>query len=187
MTQEINQYRRKWLSLGGLVLGASFLPNSVLAAVSTPKPRILRFRNINTGDVFSPEFVAGKGFSAASLKKLDWLMRDKRSGKSHKMDTKLFTKLYDIQTKLGARQSEIIIISGYRSPASNAAMRRVSRGVASNSYHTRGQAIDLRMENVALSKLKQAAESLNNGGVGFYPRSNFVHIDTGPVRTWSGA
>lgn len=187
MTQEINQHRRKWLSLGGLVLGASFLPHSVLAAVSTPKPRILRFRNINTGDVFAPEFIAGKGFSAANLKKLDWLMRDKRSGKVHRMDPALFTKLYDIQTKLGFRQSEILVISGYRSTASNAAMRRVNRGVASNSYHTRGQAIDLRIENIALSKLKQAAESLQNGGVGYYPRSNFVHIDTGPVRTWFGS
>lgn len=187
MTQEINHNRRKWLSLGGLVLGASFLPQSVLAAVSTPKPRILRFRNINTGDTFSPEFVAGKGFSAANLKKLDWLMRDKRSGKMHKMDPRLFSKLYAIQTKLGIRDGEILIISGYRSPASNAAMRRVSRGVASNSYHTKGQAIDFRIENVALSKLKQAAESLSNGGVGYYPRSNFIHIDTGPVRTWSGS
>ena len=184
---EINQHRRKWLSLGGIILGASLLPTSVLASVSTPKPRLLNFRNINTGEKLASSFVYGKGFSAATLKKLDHLLRDRRSNQIHKMDPQLFSKLYNIQTHLGARHSEILIISGYRAPATNAAMRRRSRGVASNSYHTRGQAIDFRIDGVSLAKIKQAAERLNNGGVGYYPRSNFVHIDTGPVRTWRGS
>ncbi|SUC09325.1 Bacterial protein of uncharacterised function (DUF882) [Pasteurella canis] len=183
----INHSRRKWLSLGGIVLGASLLPNSLLAAVSTPKPRILRFRNINTGDKFSSEFLPSKGFSSVALKKLDYLMRDKRNNHMHRMDPKLFLKFYRLQSSLGLRNSEIQIICGYRSPASNAAMRRKSHGVASNSYHTRGQAIDFRIDGVPLVKLRQAAEKLNNGGVGYYPRSNFIHIDTGPVRTWRGA
>ena len=183
---EINHSRRKWLSLGGIILGASVLPNTLLAAVSTPKPRVLRLANINTGDKFSATF-DGKGFSSATLKKLDWLMRDKRNGQIRRMDPKLFAKLYRIQSNLGLRNTEIQIICGYRSPASNAAMHRRSSGVASNSYHTRGQAIDFRIDGIALSKLKQSAESLNNGGVGFYPHSNFIHIDTGPVRTWHGS
>ena len=90
---EINHSRRKWLSLGGIMLGAAVLPNSLLAAVSTPKPRILKLRNINTGDQLSASFDS-KGFSSATLKKLDWLMRDKRNGQVHKMDPKLFAKLY---------------------------------------------------------------------------------------------
>ncbi len=183
---EINHSRRKWLSLGGIMLGAAVLPNSLLAAVSTPKPRILKLRNINTGDQLSASFDS-KGFSSATLKKLDWLMRDKRNGQVHKMDPKLFAKLYRIQGNLGLRSTEIQIICGYRSPASNAAMARKSSGVASNSYHTKGQAIDFRIDGVSLAKVKQAAESLQNGGVGFYPNSNFVHIDTGPVRTWRGS
>ncbi|HDR1020778.1 TPA: YcbK family protein [Pasteurella multocida] len=183
----INHSRRKWLSLGGIVLGASLLPNSLLAAVSTPKPRILRFRNINTGDVFSSEFSLSKGFSSVALKRLDYLMRDKRNNHMHKMDPNLFSKLYRIQSNLGLRNTEIQIICGYRSPASNAAMRRRSRGVASNSYHTRGQAIDFRIDGTPLAKVRQVAEKLNNGGVGYYPRSNFVHVDTGPVRTWRGS
>ncbi|WP_133543284.1 YcbK family protein [Mesocricetibacter intestinalis] len=184
---EINLTRRKWLSLGGIMLGATILPNSVLALVSTPQPRILRLRNINTGERFSSEFSESKGFSAAALRKLDWLLRDKRNNQVAKIDPHLFSKLYRIQGNLGLRNTEIQIICGYRSPASNAMMRRRSRGVASNSYHMRGQAIDFRIDAAALSKVKQSAESLKNGGVGFYPRSNFVHIDTGPVRTWRGS
>ena len=184
---EINQSRRKWLSLGGIVLGATLLPNIASATVSTPKPRVLSLRNINTGDHFSTQFVEGKGLSSATLKKLDWLMRDKRDGSIHKMDSKLFAKLYNIQSKLGLRNTEIQIICGYRSPASNAAMSRRSSGVASNSYHTHGQAIDFRIDGVALSKVRAAAESLSSGGVGFYPQSNFIHVDTGPVRTWYGS
>ena len=183
---EVNHSRRKWLSLGGIMLGATVLPNSLLAAVSTPKPRILTLRNINTGDKLSATF-DNKGFSAATLKKLDWLMRDKRNGAIHKMDPKLFAKLYRIQGNLKLRNTEIQIISGYRSPASNAAMARKSSGVASNSYHTKGQAIDFRIDCVSLAKVKSASESLESGGVGYYPNSNFVHIDTGPVRTWKGS
>lgn len=177
--------RRRWLSLGGILLGASLLPNWVSASVSTPKPLILRLRNINTGEVLNAQY-SKNGFSGKMLGKLNHIMRDRRTNQVRRIDPKLFHKLTQIQAKLGARNSEIIIISGYRSPQTNAQMRQRSRGVASNSYHTRGQAIDLRISNIPLAKIKAAAESLNNGGVGFYPQSNFVHVDTGPARTWRG-
>ncbi len=183
----INHQRRKWLALGGIALGTAVLPNSLLAAVSTPKPRILRLRNINTGDVFVSEFNGSMGFSATNLQKLNWLLRDKRTNQTHAMDTQLFYKLYQVQGNLGLRNTEIQIICGYRSPASNAKMHKKSRGVAKNSYHMKGKAIDFRIDAVPLVQVKQAAERLNNGGVGYYPRSNFVHIDTGPVRTWRGS
>ncbi|PVX40495.1 uncharacterized protein YcbK (DUF882 family) [Pasteurella langaaensis DSM 22999] len=184
---EINHSRRKWLSLGGIALGAAALPNQLLATVSTPKPRILRMRNINTGEYFNSEFSAETGFSSGILRQLDWFLRDKRNDQVHRMDPNLFSKLYRIQSAVGLRNAEIQIICGYRSAASNAAMRRRSRGVASNSFHIKGQAIDFRIDGVALSKVRQAAQSLNNGGVGYYPNSNFVHVDTGPVRTWRGS
>ncbi|QLB13283.1 uncharacterized protein YcbK (DUF882 family) [Bisgaardia hudsonensis] len=183
----INLERRKWLSLGGIVLGASILPNSVLAVVSTVRPRILTFRNINTGDKLSANFSIGKGFSQATQKKMDYLLRDRRTDQVHRMDPKLFTKFYQIQSNLGLRNAEIQIICGYRSPVSNASMRRKSRGVAKNSYHMIGKAIDFRIDGISLSKVRQTAESLKSGGVGYYPRSNFVHVDTGPVRTWRGS
>ena len=184
--ETINHNRRKWLSLGGIVLGATMLPNSVIAAVTKNKPRILRLRNINTGESFSAEFSEAKGFSSTTLSKLNWFMRDWHNNSSRKMDPKLFIKLYRLQTNLGLRNTEIQIISGYRTPATNNALRRRSRGVASNSYHMKGQAADIRIPSVSLSKIKAAAERLNSGGVGFYPVSNFIHVDTGPVRTWRG-
>ncbi len=184
---EINLSRRKWLSLGGIALGAVVLPDFVLAGVSTPKPRILRLRNINTGEFFNTEFSEGSFISTSVQRKFDWFMRDKRNNLVHRMDLKLFAKLYRIQSNLGLRNAEIQIICGYRSPASNAAMHRRSRGVASNSYHIRGQAIDFRIDGVPLNSVQLAAQRLQSGGVGFYPYSNFVHVDTGPVRTWRGS
>ncbi|WP_150540181.1 YcbK family protein [Actinobacillus vicugnae] len=182
---QINVQRRKWLSLGGLVLGASLLPSKVMAALSTPSPLALRFRNINTGDTYSAKFANGH-LSTTDLSQLNYLMRDRHTNQVKRIDPMLFVKLNQIQQRLGFRNAEILVLSGYRSAQTNARMRRHSRGVASNSYHIRGQAVDFKVSGVPLSKVKMAAESLHNGGVGYYPRSNFVHVDTGPVRSWRG-
>ncbi|EER48062.1 hypothetical protein AM305_04808 [Actinobacillus minor NM305] len=182
---KINIQRRKWLSLGGLVLGASLLPNQVMASLSTVTPLALRFRNINTGDTHAVKFNGGN-LASADLKRLDYLMRDRHTGQIKHIDPNLFVKLNMLQQRLGFRNAEILVLSGYRSAKTNAALRRTHRGVASNSFHIRGQAVDFQISGVALNKVKTAAESLHNGGVGYYPRSNFVHVDTGPVRTWRG-
>ena len=184
---EINKERRKWLSLGGIVLGATLLPNELLAAVSTPKPRVLTFRNINNGERLTSSLKDGKITNKTDLKKLDYLLRDRRTQQIHRIEPQLFNKLYQIQGNLGLRNTEIQIICGYRAPANNAAMSARSRGVAQNSYHMRGQAIDFRIDGISLAKVRQVAANLNKGGVGYYPRSNFVHIDVGPNRTWSGS
>lgn len=183
--QQIDQGRRRWLSLGGIVLGAAILPQLSFAAVSTPKPLSLRLRNINTGETLSAAYTSG-GFGKNTLTQLNHIMRDRRTNQIRRIDPNLFVKLTQIQSKLGMRNAEVLLISGYRSPQTNALMHRASRGVASNSYHTRGQAVDFRIEGIPLAKIKVAAEALNNGGVGYYPRSNFVHVDTGPARTWRG-
>ena len=183
----IDKNRRKWLSLGGIVLGASMMPTSVLAMVSTPKPRILSFYNVNTNERLSGEFSATTGFSRSLLGKLDYFMRDRRTDQVRRMDPNLFMKFYHLQSDLGLRTAQIDVICGYRSAATNAMRHRQSRGVASNSYHIKGQAIDFRITGVSLARLRQAAENLENGGVGYYPYSNFIHVDTGPVRTWRGA
>lgn len=186
MEENTNTSRRKWLSLGGLVLGISLLPGCAKAALSTPAPLALRFRNVNTGETFAAKFQGGT-LSGADLGKLNHIMRDRHTNQVKRIDPNLFYKLNQIQRKLGFRNAEVLILSGYRSAKTNAKMRSRSRGVASNSYHIRGQAIDFQMSGVSLAQLKRAAESLNNGGVGYYPRSNFVHVDTGPVRTWRGS
>jgi len=182
---QINVQRRKWLSLGGLVLGASLLPSKVMAVLSTPTPLALRFRNVNTGDTYAAKFKAGR-LSIADLGQLNYLMRDRHTNQVKRIDPMLFVKLNQIQQRLGFRNAEILVLSGYRSAQTNAKLRRTHRGVASNSFHIRGQAIDFQVSGVPLAKVKAAAESLHNGGVGYYPRSNFVHVDTGPVRTWRG-
>ena len=114
-------------------------------------------------------------------------MRDRRTDQVCRMDPNLFMKFYHLQSDLGLRTAQIDVICGYRSAATNAMRHRQSRGVASNSYHIKGQAIDFRIPGVSLARLRQAAENLENGGVGYYPYSNFIHVDTGPVRTWRGA
>ncbi|ANF61500.1 hypothetical protein A6037_01325 [[Haemophilus] ducreyi] len=185
--EQINVQRRKWLSLGGIVLGASLLPTQVMAALSTPTPLVLRFRNINTGDTYAAKFSHRNGsLSATDLNKLNYLMRDRHTNQLKEIDPMLFVKLNQIQQRLGFRNAEILVLSGYRSAKTNARMRRAGRGVANNSYHIRGQAVDFRISGAPLAKVKMAAESLRNGGVGYYPHSNFVHIDTGPVRKWRG-
>lgn len=191
--KQVNIQRRKWLSLGGIVLGATVLPSKVLASISTPAPLQLRFRNVNTGDTHTARFSntnPSAGLTAGDFSKLNWLMRDRHINKSIRMDPNLFFKLNQIQRRLGMRNAEVMVLSGYRSAQTNAAMRRRSRGVASNSYHIKGQAVDFYISGVPLAKVKTAAESLAHtafgGGVGYYPRSNFVHVDTGPVRSWRG-
>lgn len=183
--KQVNVQRRKWLSLGGIVLGAGLLPNKVMAALSTPAPVALRFRNINTGDTYTAKFGAG-GLNKKDLSKLNYLMRDRHINQVKAIDPKLFVKLNQLQRRLGLHNAEILVLSGYRSAQTNAQLRSKTSGVASNSYHIRGQAVDFRVSGVPLNKVKQAAESLRNGGVGYYPRSNFVHVDTGPARTWRG-
>ncbi|WP_373767331.1 YcbK family protein [Glaesserella sp.] len=183
--EQPNLQRRRWLSLGGIMLGASLLPSYVQAIVSTPKPLLFRMRSLNTGEKVVVPYMP-TGFAGATLNKLNHIMRDRHTNQVRTIDPRLFFKLTQIQARLGSRSSEILMLSGYRSAQTNARMRRRSRGVASNSYHILGKAIDFRIEGVPLARIRAVAESLNNGGVGFYPRSNFVHVDTGPIRTWRG-
>ncbi|MDG6448768.1 YcbK family protein [Glaesserella parasuis] len=184
--EQTNLQRRRWLALGGIVLGATLLPNIANALVSTPKPLTLRLKRLNTGETLSANY-SSNGFATKDLGRLNHIMRDVHINRVKHIDPRLFVKLTQIQARLGVRNSEILIVSGYRSAQTNARLRRRSRGVASNSYHILGKAIDFRIEGVPLARIKAAAESLNNGGVGYYPRSNFVHVDTGPVRTWRGS
>ena len=101
------------------------------------------------------------------------------------MDINLIDALYQIKTLCGVEEP-INIICGYRSPETNKRMHRRHRGVAHNSYHTKGQAVDINIKGAPLQRIQQIAESLKIGGVGYYPKSGFVHIDVGPIRYWRG-
>ncbi|EEX92558.1 hypothetical protein VIA_003203 [Vibrio orientalis CIP 102891 = ATCC 33934] len=115
---------------------------------------------------------------------MNHICRDFRRNEVHAMDKRLFDHISNIQKELGV-EAEVQIISGYRSPATNEALRGKSSGVAKKSYHMLGQAIDFRLDGVNLKQVRDIARELKFGGVGYYPGSNFIHMDTGPVRYWA--
>lgn len=180
---QVDNHRRKWLALGGAALGVALLPGQSFATLSTPRPRILVLNNLNTGEKLKAEFFDGKNYIQEELTRLNYIFRDYRANKIRAIDPKLFDQLYRLQTLLGSRKP-VQLISGYRSIDTNNSMRARKRGVAKKSYHTLGQAVDFHIEGIQLGHIRKAALSMKAGGVGYYPRSNFVHIDTGPVRSW---
>ncbi len=175
--------RRKLLALGGAALGVAILPTFAFATLSTPRPRILTMNNLHTGETIKAEFFDGRHYIQDELSRLNHFFRDFRANKIKIIDPGLFDQLYRLQGLLGTSKP-VQLISGYRSPATNNHLRARSSGVAKHSYHTKGQAMDFHIEGLSLSNVRKAALSMRAGGVGYYPRSNFVHIDTGPVRHW---
>lgn len=165
-----------------------------LAAIAAPawaqsldiwEPRRAVLDNLHTGEKFNEVYFANGSYLPDALAEATRVMRDWRTGDEHFIDPGLFDALHAIGGKLEATEP-FQIISGYRSPRTNAMLHARSSGVAEHSQHTVGKAIDVRIPGVELSNLRNAAVSLGAGGVGFYPVSNFVHVDTGRVRQWRG-
>jgi uncharacterized protein YcbK (DUF882 family) len=152
---------------------------------STADVRRVWVHNLHTGDKLDAVYYEGGRYVPDALAEAMRVLRDWRNGQEHVMDPRLFDALHGIHEKLGASQP-FQIISGYRSPATNAMLHSRSDGVASHSQHLLGKASDIRLEGVDLVRLHKAALSQGAGGVGYYPVSNFVHVDVGPVRTWNG-
>ena len=154
-------------------------------AIPQPGSRRLKLVNLHTGESADVVFWQNGRYVPAGLKKLNHLLIDHRSGKTTNVDPKLFMLIHRLYTDLKAT-STIQIISGYRASESNAAMRKQGRHVARKSQHILGKAMDMRIPGIPLTKLRDKALSYGEGGVGFYPGDNFVHIDTGPPRRWNG-
>lgn len=173
--------RRQFLAMTAATLAVGAAPATM--AASSAQRRSLKLRNLHTGETVEAVFWENGDYRGEGLKSLNRLLRDHRANEVTRMDPKLLDLVYNIKKKLGYKGT-IEVISGYRSAKTNAKLRARSGGVAKRSYHTRGMAMDIRMPGVALSKVRQAARSLKVGGVGYYPKSNFVHVDTGPVRSW---
>jgi uncharacterized protein YcbK (DUF882 family) len=146
-------------------------------------PRKLAFYNIHTKEFVETCYYANGEYLASGLARINRVLRDHRTGDVVSMDTQLLDTLYAIRSKLN-ECSTFSVISGYRSPATNAMLRRVTSGVAKNSYHMQGKAIDVRLGGCPTEKLRDACIQERAGGVGYYPKSNFVHVDMGPVRCW---
>jgi uncharacterized protein YcbK (DUF882 family) len=147
--------------------------------------RRAHIHNLHTGEVLDAVYWENGKYVPDALAEAMRVMRDWRNGSEHVMDPRLFDVLHGIQGKIGSNQP-FQLISGYRSPQTNAMLHAESGQVAGHSQHMLGKASDIRVEGVQLVHLRNAALSLKAGGVGFYPVSNFVHVDVARVRTWSG-
>lgn len=187
---KIDHHRRKLLSLSAAALGVSLLPNTLFAAQPmSQKPnkalnsRTLYVKAINLNETIRSTYFDGNDYVPEELDKLNYLFRDRRSEESLEMDVQLYDQLYQLQSYFG-HDKAIAMICGYRSPVTNDKLKSSNSGVADKSYHISGQAVDFYIENVPLKMVQEAALALKSGGVGYYPKSNFVHIDTGPLRYW---
>ena len=175
-----NPSRRRFV----IALGASALtiaPGWVQAHTSAT--RALRFDNLHTNEKLSVEYFAADRYLPDALSAVNHLLRDFRTGDVGTIDPALLDLLHGVAAMTGSKRA-FDVISGYRSPATNETLRQSSNGVASGSLHLRGQAIDIRLADVPLATLRDAARSMRSGGVGYYAASDFVHVDTGRVRYW---
>lgn len=176
----IRYSRRRFVRLiaaGGLGVAA---PSWAAASISS---RELRFEHLHTGERLVVEYFRAGSYLPESLAAIDRVLRDFRTGDVHAIDPRLLDLLHALTRSTGSHRS-FQVISGYRSPATNQMLRSRSEGVAAGSLHLKGQAIDIRLGDVGLADLRDAAIAAARGGVGYYQASNFVHVDTGRVRRW---
>lgn len=173
--------RRKFLAT--LAASAPLAATGTLALGATTPVRTLSFAHLHTGERLSLEYFSAGRYLPDALQAINHLLRDFRSGEAGTMDPALLDQLHRLRQATGSTQP-FEIISGYRSAATNAELHRRSSGVASGSLHMSGRAIDIRLADVPLTRLRDAALSMRAGGVGYYAASNFVHLDTGRVRAW---
>jgi uncharacterized protein YcbK (DUF882 family) len=174
--------RRRLLSLA-LAAGCGLVFGTPRPAAAAGVLRELSFDNIHTGEKLSAAYWRNGRYLPESLDEIDHLLRDFRTGDVYAIDPRLLDLLYRLRQQL-MYDGPIHVISGYRCPATNAMLAARSTRVSKSSYHMRGMAIDIRMPGRPLAELRDAAILLGVGGVGYYPESDFVHVDTGPVRRW---
>ncbi len=177
---EVN--RRDFLRLGAGIAGALVLPPA-LAKSATAQERNLRFSNTHTGENLKTTYWVEGEYLDGSLQEINSILRDHRTNEAYSMDKGLLDLLFVLQSQVDSKDV-FHIISGYRSPATNAMLNGKSKGVAKRSYHMRGMAIDVRLQGCEIKNLQRAALALKAGGVGYYPSSDFIHVDVGPVRSW---
>ena len=145
---------------------------------------LLMLYNTHTGERIKIVYRRGEQYLPAALAKLDYFLRDHRTGDIRHFDPNLYDILSDLAASVGRPGAEIDIVCGYRSPSTNEFLRSHTAGVAKNSLHIQAEAIDLRIPGIDTLTLRRAALALARGGVGYYPRSDFIHVDTGRVRQW---
>ncbi len=179
--------RRRFLALGaGALAGAAVARPALAKSVAITPERSLSFHNLHTGESLKTVYWADGGYVPGSLAEINYLLRDFRNDEVKAIHPDLLDLLHAITDRLGTAKP-IQLISGYRSPTTNAMLHARSNGVAVHSLHMDGMASDIRIPGHDLRELHEVALSLRGGGVGYYPKSDFVHVDVGRVRRWNGA
>ncbi len=178
--------------LKGCILGAAgmMVPSFIGTAHATSRLAIpdagtfnIAFLNAHTGDSFSGPYRVGDRYLPDAFDQINYVLRDFRTGEIFPIDPRVMDILCSVHYKAGAKQP-FQVLSGYRSPKTNAMLRKNSEGVAKNSLHLTGQAIDIRLPEFSTRRLRDIGVKMGVGGVGYYPKSDFVHMDTGKVRIW---
>ena len=171
------------------VCGTSRASDADPNADSSAQRFTLHLHHLHTGETLDVVYRVGDRYVPGAVEKLNYFLRDHRTNDVSHYDVKEFDLLHSVMSKLGKPNGVIDIVCGYRTPWSNNFLRTrsASTGVAKNSQHMQAKAIDIRVPGVQTSRLRDIALSLHGGGVGYYPVSQFVHIDVGPVRTWTFA
>jgi uncharacterized protein YcbK (DUF882 family) len=178
--------RRSFLRTGALAAAQLAIPAIAMAGIHVAtRRRLLGFHNLHTGENLTTTYWVDGAYVPEELARVNYILRDFRANEIKPIDLKLLDLLVALRQKLGTSQP-FQIISGYRSPQTNAMLHANSEGVAVHSLHIEGRAIDVCVEGRSLDTLRAAAWSLGRGGVGFYPMTGFVHVDTGRVRSWGG-
>ena len=183
MTDQPKHARRNViLGLAASAFAAAAIPPA-LAARRPIGLRSVALRNIHTGEHLNTVYWADGKYVPDAMRRINWVLRDHYTDEVRRISPDLLDLLTKLQAKLRTREP-FQIISGYRSPATNAMLAAMTDGVAQHSLHMQGMAVDIRVPDRSLVKVQHAALNLAAGGVGFYPRSDFVHVDVGRIRRW---
>lgn len=170
------------------LLGLSLLLTGSLAFAETPQPDLseyrLRFFHTHTGEHLDVVYRIGNQYLPEALDRVDHFLRDHRTGDIHHYDPRLLDLLSDLLAVVGRAGAELHVICGYRSPWSNNFLRTHTSGVAEHSLHMQAEAIDIRLPGLKTSVFRDAALALHRGGVGYYAKSDFIHVDVGRIRRW---
>jgi uncharacterized protein YcbK (DUF882 family) len=178
--------RRAFLKIGTGFLATCLLPSAGWSALAPDDTRrSLSFYNTHTGERLSVCYFKDGAYRPDAMARINHILRDHRTGDIKAIDPSLLDLLVGVHRQLGC-STPFHIISGYRSPKTNAQLRKQTTGVAKYSYHILGRAIDIRLPGCDTRQLRMVCLDLKKGGVGYYPRSDFVHLDTGAFRTWKG-
>ena len=198
--------RRRLLQVGGALAGVTAAGGMVQRAHAVPpqstqtreasepvaaaggregRSKRVALVNLHTGEKIDLEFMQRGAYVPEAMMAIQALLRDYRTGEQHAIETSLMDYLFDVALRVGA-DPEFSVISGYRSAQTNERLRERSNGVAQHSLHMEGRAVDVRLRGIDCLELAGRARDMARGGVGYYRKTDFVHLDTGPVRTWNG-